>query len=202
MKDLTNKDALSEYVKTHIDEAISNGWIKVYYQPVVRSITGQLCSAESLARWIDPEVGFLAPDKFIGALEESGEIFKLDCYVVKQACRDIRAKLSKGLPAVPVSVNFSRLDFIMCDMLDVVEKAIAKYDIPRDYLHFEVTESMIAKDEDLMKDVIDRFRTRGYEIWMDDFGSGYSSLNLIKDYSFDLLKMDMAFLSNLAKNPR
>lgn len=202
MKDLTNKDALSEYVKTHIDEAISNGWIKVYYQPVVRSITGQLCSAESLARWIDPEVGFLAPDKFIGALEESGEIFKLDCYVVKQACCDIRDKLSKGLPAVPVSVNFSRLDFIMCDMLDVVEKAIAKYDIPRDYLHFEVTESMIAKDEDLMKDVIDRFRTRGYEIWMDDFGSGYSSLNLIKDYSFDLLKMDMAFLSNLTEKSK
>ena len=87
-------------------------------------------------------------------------------------------------------------------MLKVVETAVAKYDIPRDYLHFEVTESMIAQDEELMKDVIERFRTRGYEIWMDDFGSGYSSLTLLKDYSFDLLKLDMHFLSAMTEKSK
>jgi EAL domain-containing protein (putative c-di-GMP-specific phosphodiesterase class I)/GGDEF domain-containing protein len=202
MTNLTNQEAIYDYVISHIDEAISKEWIKVYYQPVVRALTGQLCSAESLSRWIDPEVGFLPPDKFIGALEDSKNIHKLDCFMVEIVCRDISNRLRNGLTACPVSVNFSRLDFIMCDMLKVVETAVAKYNIPRDYLHFEVTESMIAQDEELMKDVIDRFRTRGYEIWMDDFGSGYSSLTLLKDYSFDLLKLDMRFLSTMTEKSK
>nr|MCR5101894.1 EAL domain-containing protein [Butyrivibrio sp.] len=107
-----------------------------------------------------------------------------------------------GKPIFPVSVNFSRLDFIMCDMLKVVENAVAKYDIPRDYIHIEITESMIAQDEELMKDVIESFRNRGYEIWMDDFGSGYSSLTLLQDYDFDLLKMDMHFLTTLSEKSK
>ena len=192
-----DNNAIFEYVITHIDEAIEKEWIKVYYQPVVRSLTGQLCSAESLARWIDNEVGFIPPDKFVGALEEKKLIHKLDCFIVDRVCRDIHDHLSNDLPTVPVSINMSRLDFIMCDMLKVLEDAVEKYDIPRDYLHVEITESMIVQDEDLMIDIITKFRTRGYEIWMDDFGSGYSSLTLLKDYEFDLLKMDMRFLSSM-----
>ena len=194
---LMDNNAIYEYVTTHIDEAIAEEWIKVYYQPVVRSLTGQLCSAESLARWIDNEVGFIAPDKFVGPLEDKKLIHKLDCFVVDKVCHDICDRLSNGLPTVPVSINMSRLDFVMCDMLKVVEDAVEKYNIPRDYLHIEVTESMIVQDEDLMIDIISKFRARGYEIWMDDFGSGYSSLSLLKDYEFDLLKMDMRFLSSM-----
>lgn len=194
MNNTEDNSTIYEHVINHIDDAIENNWIKVYYQPVVRALTGQLCSAESLARWIDPELGFLSPDKFIGALEESKQIHKLDCYVVEKVCSDLNDHFNSGKPAFPVSINFSRLDFIMCDMLDVVEKAVAKYNIPRDYLHFEVTESMIAQDEELMMNVINRFRKRGYEIWMDDFGSGYSSLTLLQDYDFDLIKLDMRFL--------
>ena len=185
-----------EYVISHIDDAINHGWIKVFYQPVVRAITGQLCSSESLARWIDPEIGFLPPDKFIGVLEEKELIHKLDCYVVERVCQDIRQRLDKNEPVVPVSVNFSRLDFMMCDMLRVVEDNVKKYDVPRDFLHVEITESMIVSDEDMMSEVIRCFRNAGYEIWMDDFGSGYSSLTLLKDYEFDLLKLDMRFLSS------
>lgn len=197
MSENKDRNAIYEHVVNHIDEAIAGGWIKVYYQPVIRGLTGQLCSAESLARWLDPEYGFLAPDMFIGALEQSNNIHKLDCYLVDKVCSDIHEHMIADKPTFPVSINFSRLDFIMCDMLDVVEKAILKYDIPRDYLHFEITESMIAQDEELMKKVIKSFRNRGYEIWMDDFGSGYSSLNLLKDYDFDLVKMDMRFLSDV-----
>ena len=188
--------SIAAYVTEHIDQAISNGWIKVYYQPVIRSLTGQLCGAESLARWIDPEMGFLSPDKFIGALEESCKIHKLDLYMLEQVCADISERIKKNLHAVPVSVNFSRLDFEAVDMLQSVEELVQKYDIPRDYLHIEVTESMIASDEELMTRVIEDFRNAGYEVWMDDFGSGYSSLNLLKDYTFDTLKLDMAFLSH------
>ena len=184
-----------EYVVGKIDEAIEKGWIKVYYQPVVRSLTGWLCGVESLARWIDPEIGFLPPDKFIGTLERERCIHKLDSYIVEQVCMCIHDRLEKGEPVVPVSVNFSRMDFLMCDMLQMVEKAVEKYDIPRDYIHIEITESMLASDAELMERVIKSFREAGYEVWMDDFGSGYSSLNLLKDYHFDTLKMDMCFLT-------
>ena len=90
--------------------------------------------------------------------------------------------MDKGLPVFPVSVNFSRLDFIMCDMLEYVENERKKYDIPSELIHVEITESMIAEDEELMKTIIESFRQLDYEVWMDDFGSGYSSLMLLKDY--------------------
>ena len=197
MDNITDNSIIHDYVITHIDDAISNEWIKVYYQPVIRALTGQFCSAEALARWIDPEHGFLAPDKFIGALEECELIYKLDCFIVEKVCRELHEHILAGKPAFQVSINFSRLDFIKCDMLDMVEKNIEKYNIPRDYLHFEITESMIAQDEELMRDNIQRFRERGYEIWMDDFGSGYSSLTLLQDYDFDVIKLDMRFLFSM-----
>ena len=160
---------ITEYVIKNIDAALENGWIHVYYQPVIRSLTGQLCGAESLARWIDPEIGFLSPDKFIGALEASRQIHKLDCRIVDKVCSDISERIKKGLIAVPVSVNFSRLDFEATDMLKLVEDAVEKYDIPRDYIHIEITESMIVSDADLMSRVIESFRNAVYEVWMDDF---------------------------------
>ncbi len=191
-----------EYVLRKVDEAIANDWIKLFFQPVIRALTGELCGMESLVRWDDPEIGFLLPGKFIEILETEREITKLDCYVVDKVCRCIRERMDVGLPMVPVSVNFSRLDFIMKDMLEVVEEAVKKYDIPRDYIHIEITESMIASDENLMRDVINSFRKAGYEIWMDDFGSGYSSLTLLKDYQFDMLKLDMRFLTPFTEKSR
>lgn len=185
----------TEYVVGKIDEALKKEWVKVYYQPVVRSLTGGLCGMESLARWDDPFIGFLPPDRFIGALERERCIHKLDSYIVEKVCECLHERIMEKKPVVPVSVNFSRLDFIMCDMFEVVERAVEKYDVPRDYIHIEITESMLASDEELMQRVIQEFRGAGYEIWMDDFGSGYSSLTLLKDFQFDTLKMDMRFLS-------
>ncbi|MCR5417530.1 MAG: EAL domain-containing protein [Lachnospiraceae bacterium] len=184
-----------EYIIRKLEEALEKGWLKVYYQPVIRSLTGELCGMESLTRWIDPEIGFLPPNEFIETLEKEHLIHKVDAYVVEKVCQDIRERVEAGVPVVPVSVNFSRLDFVLCDMVSIVEKAVDKYDIPRDFIHIEITESMIASDENLMVDVIKRFRDAGFEIWMDDFGSGYSSLTMLKDYHFDTLKMDMRFLT-------
>jgi len=193
---------ISGYVVSKIDEAVKQGWLKVHYQPVIRSLTESLCSMESLVRWSDPEVGFLMPGLFIEALEQHRLIHKLDCYVVEHVCADLHRRMDAGLPVVPVSVNFSRLDFAMCDMLTVVEQAVERHGIPRDYLHIEITESMIVSDEELMRKVIDGFRNAGYEVWMDDFGSGYSSLTMLKDYPFDLLKLDMNFLSSFTSRSR
>ena len=192
---LAKKMKISEYVIHRIDEAIEKDWIKVYYQPVVRSLTHRLCGMESLVRWADMEMGFLMPDQIVGILEEHRQIHKLDCHVVEKVCQCIHDRVGRGLPVVPVSINFSRQDFISCDMLQVVEAAVEKYDVPRDFIHVEITESMIVEDEELMRDVIEKFRKVGYEIWMDDFGSGYSSLTLLKDYQFDMLKLDMKFLT-------
>ena len=186
--------SVKQYVTDNIDKALESGWIKVYYQPVIRSLTEQLCGAESLARWIDPEMGFLPPDKFIGTLEKTRQIHKLDLFIIEQVCKDISERLKNNLPTVPVSVNVSRLDFEEADMLATIEEFVDRYDVPRDYIHVEVTESMIASDADLMERMIDSFREAGYEVWMDDFGSGYSSLNLLKDYNFDTIKLDMEFL--------
>ena len=187
---------ISKYVIENIDRAIENNWIKVYYQPAIRSLTGALCSMESLARWDDPEIGFLTPDQFIGALEKSRQIYKLDRFVVEQACSDLRDRMLQGKPVVPVSINCSRLDFTLCDMVGIVEQAVTDYEIPRKYINIEVTETMIASDEMLMRRVIGAFKEAGYEVWIDDFGSAYSSLTLLKDYQFDLLKLDMNFLTS------
>ena len=194
-EELAQNMKVAEYVIHRIDEAIEKEWIRIYYQPVVRSLTRQLCGMESLVRWSDMEMGFLMPGQIVGILEDNRQIHKLDCYVVEKVCQCIHDRVQKGLPMVPVSVNFSRQDFINCDMLSVVEKFVEKYDVPRDYIHIEITESMIVSDEELMRGVIESFRKMGYEIWMDDFGSGYSSLTLLKDYQFDMLKLDMKFLT-------
>lgn len=188
---------ISKYVAENVDKAIRNQWIKVYYQPVIRSLTGTLCGMESLVRWDDPELGFLLPKQFIGPLEKCRQIYKVDMYVVEHVCEDLHDRIANGKPVVPVSINCSRLDFTICNMLDVVEQAAERYGIPREYIHIEVTEGMIASDEALMRHVIDDFQKAGYEVWMDDFGSGFSSLTFLKDYHFNLLKMDMNFLSSL-----
>ena len=187
---------LQNYVVNHVDEAIANGYIKIYYQPVVRTITETFCGMEALARWIDPQYGFLNPAVFIGALEDSRQIHKLDSHVIELVCKEMRAEIDQGHPVVPVSFNLSRLDFVGCDIFDVVERTLEKYSIDHELIRVEITESIMASDPYVQQE-IERFRLAGYEVWMDDFGSGYSSLNTLKDYKFDELKIDMAFLSNL-----
>ena len=187
---------LQNYVVNHVDEAIANGYIKIYYQPVVRTITETFCGMEALARWIDPQYGFLNPAVFIGALEDSRQIHKLDSHVIELVCKEMRAEIDQGHPVVPVSFNLSRLDFVGCDIFDVVERTLEKYSIDHELIRVEITESIMASDPYVQRE-IERFRLAGYEVWMDDFGSGYSSLNTLKDYKFDELKIDMAFLSNL-----
>ncbi len=187
---------LYDYIAAHIDEAVQRGYIQVYYQPIIRTLTRTLCGLESLARWQDPQWGMLNPGAFICTLENTRQIHKLDCYVIQQICKDLRACLDRGRPVVPVSVNLSRLDFLLCDIFDVVEAAIANYGLARNLLHIEVTESLLVGEE-TVRQQISRFKAAGYAVWMDDFGNGYSSLNTLKDCDFDVLKLDMNFVRNL-----
>ncbi|MCR4901345.1 MAG: EAL domain-containing protein [Butyrivibrio sp.] len=197
-----NQIELERYVIENIDKACEKGWIKVYYQPIIRAITGKLAGVEALARWDDPEVGFLMPDKFITILEDNNLIIKLDCFILNKVCEDINDRISNGLQPVQASINFSKLDFFAGNMLSVIEETVKRNNISRDLIHIEITETTIASDEEFMKKTIDEFRDRGYAIWLDDFGSGYSSLNVLKDYSIDVLKLDMRFLSSDTKKSR
>lgn len=193
---------IRDYVISHLDAAIENHWIQVYYQPVIRTLTGEICGMEALARWVDPHIGFLSPASFIPVLEQVRLIHQLDAYVLDAVCRTLRQRLNHELPVTPVSFNLSRYDFDLLDIFSLVETTRKKYEIPRDFLHVEITESALSKNAKAVHQALDRLRSEGYEVWLDDFGSDYSSLNILKDYTVDLVKLDMAFLSDFTEKSR
>ena len=202
-----NKDVDSEfhkrqYIVNHIDRAVQEGYIKVYYQPVVWSDSKELCGCEALARWVDPTYGFLSPGVFIPVLEEYRQIHKLDACIFEQVCRNMREAMDAGKPVVPVSLNFSRLDFELMDAVGLLEDLIRKYDIPRNYLHVEITESALTDSMGVLEEAMQRIKKDGFAMWLDDFGSGYSSFNVLKDYDFDVVKIDMKFLTNFESNKK
>ena len=195
--------SLKQHVLNNVDDAVREGYIKVYYQPVMWAEDETLAGCEALARWIDPKFGFLSPGVFIPTLEEGRQIHKLDLCIYDSVCRQIRECLDQGLPVLPTSMNFSRLDFELMDAVGELEKLVAKYQIPKEYLHVEITESAITNDVDGLKRAVSRLhdgRYGSYAVWLDDFGSGYSSMNVLKDFDFDLLKIDMEFLKNFHNN--
>ena len=193
---------IRSYVISHIDEAVENGYIEIYYQPVVRTLTGKLAGMEALARWRDPVYGFLRPDQFIPVLEEERLIDKLDRYVIRECGRQLRRQIDAHRPIVPISFNVSRMDFQLMDVLSEIEAVVRENELPRDYLRIEITETAMVQDSDKILKMIDRFRSNGYSVWLDDFGSGYSSLNVLKDYHFDELKIDMEFLRDFNDTSR
>ncbi len=186
-----------DYIISNIDKAISEKWIQVYYQPIVRAINGSVCDEEALTRWIDPERGFMSPADFISVLEEASLIYKLDLYVVDQIIEKIKLFEKEGIPVVPQSVNLSRSDFEACDIVEEICKRMDDAQIDHRFLTIEITESIIGSDFEYMKTQVERFRNLGFQVWMDDFGSGYSSLDVLQDLTFDLIKFDMRFLTQL-----
>lgn len=197
---LSDEFSMKQYIVNTVDHALDNGHIKVYYQPVVWARNRKLCGYEALVKWEDPTYGFLSPGLFIPILEEYRQVHKVDMIVIDNVCRDIRNLLDAHKPAVPVSINFSRLDFELTDVVDLIESCAQQYDIPRNMLHVEVTESALSEYIDTLQDDLDRLRNLGYPLWLDDFGSGYSSLNVLKDFEFDVMKIDMVFLSSFETN--
>lgn len=185
---------LGDFVKLNYQQAISHHHIQVHYQPVIRTASRQLCSFEALARWIDPAIGTIYPDEFIPVLEREGVIHELDIAILQQVCARIRSSVTKGETPIPVSVNLSRLDFTLCDIFEAADAVVSDYQIPHNFIYFEITESVMAEKKDLLQGIVERFRAAGYQIWMDDFGSAYSSLNALKEFEFDELKLDMCFL--------
>ena len=186
-----------QYIVANIDRAIREGWIKVYYQPIVSAADGTLCDEEALARWIDPAEGFMSPADFIPCLENAGLIYKLDLHILEQALAKIRRRQTAGLPVVPQSVNLSRSDFESCDIVEEIRRRVDEAGVGHEMITVEITESIIGSDFEFMNEQINRFRSAGFSVWMDDFGSGYSSLDVLQSIHFDLIKFDMSFLRKL-----
>ena len=185
-------------------EAMIEGYIEVFYQPEIRTMTREICGFEALARWRDPVHGMISPGVFVPVLEDAHLSPQLDLYIIERVCQDI-SRIRRELPGwelLRVSVNLSRADFRLMDMVQAVEDVRLRYDMARSLLNVEVTEGAQSDDEKFLQGEIARFRAAGYEVWMDDFGSGYSSLNNVKDYVFDVLKIDMNFLRSFDTNPK
>ena len=199
-KSLEERFTLKQYIVNNIDNAIANGYIKVYYQPVVSTDDGCICGLEALARWQDPNYGLLSPGVFIEVLEEYRQIYKLDVCIIEQVCKDYRRTCDNKEPFVPVSLNFSRLDFELCDIVGILDELAEKYKVPKNYLDVEITESALTEQQNFLQKAMSSLHENGYSIWLDDFGSGYSSLNVLKDYQFDVMKIDMKFLSGFSSN--
>ena len=179
-------------------EALGNGGIRAWFQPVFRSLTQQIMGAEALARWFDPDGNMLSPADFIPQLEQGGLIFELDMEILRQTCALYDELRARGTPLSRVSVNLSRLDFAREDLFEQVCSVLHAYSVPREAVSLEITESVMLEDTDAFEKVFNRFSDAGFSVWLDDFGSGYSSLNVLQNYPFDVIKFDMLFLRKMS----
>ena len=190
------------YIIENFYTAMDNNWIKVFYQCFLRIETGNGMGFEALARWIDPERGMINPDDFIPALEKYHLMHEMDLYMFEAVCKEIKIRYDEGLPLLPVSINFSRQDFDYIDVIEEINKIYDKYDISqygidKSYFIIEITEQGLSKATDKFHEQLKKIRENGYKLWVDDFGSGYSSLNVFSSFDIDLIKFDMSLLINL-----
>lgn len=199
-EEMHQKEMFAARLLEDFDTAIREKQFKVYFQPKY-NITGDtplLSSSEALIRWIHPELGFIRPDLFIPLFEENGLVQKLDRYVWKEAAEQIKKWRDKYGITKPVSVNVSRVDISDPDMTDYICKIVNENDISsHDYL-LEITESAYTDNSQQIIDIVNNLRDKGFRIEMDDFGSGYSSLNMLTTLPIDALKLDKGFINNIA----
>ena len=174
-------------------EAMENGQIRIYLQPQMDG-EGKVLGAEALVRWQHPDRGMLAPGAFIGIFEKNGSIVRLDCHVWELACRQLRRWKDQGREDLYISVNISPMDLYFIDLYKTFAGLVEKYGISPGNLKLEITETAMMSDLEKQLQMISKLREAGFVVEMDDFGSGYSSLNMLKDIQVDVLKIDMAFL--------
>lgn len=194
----------ADYLSEHVEEAAEKGWIIPYYQPIVKAEDGSRVALEALARWKDPEKGFLSPGQFIPPLEQRKQTHYVDLAILRAVVQDMAAAEERGLPDCPapvVSVNFSRNDMIRMDLPATVDKIVREAGISPSRIAVEITEEDLTRHTADITTAIEAFHARGFRVWMDDFGSGYSSLSLLQDVHFDLIKMDLLFMRNLGDDP-
>lgn len=189
-------------VENSMEEALINKEFVVYLQPKVSLHTEKIVGAEALVRWKKSEQGIIPPSDFIPIFERNGFITILDLYVFEEVCKLIHSWREKEYKLIPVSVNLSRANISNPSFLVPYERIRRQYNIPLKYLEFELTETMMFDNPHALIEAINTIHKTGYQCNMDDFGSGYSSLNMLKEMKFDTLKLDRVFFSNDASNSK
>lgn len=174
--------------------AINSEEFKVYYQPKYEIATGRISGAEALVRWIHPQKGMILPGVFIPVLEKSGYITQLDMFVWENVCKAISEWKKGKKKIVPISVNVSRADVNNANLPYILKNLLNKYEISPHYIHLEITESAYTKNPTQLVEVVRKLKSLGFIIEMDDFGAGYSSLNMLSSLPLDILKLDMNFI--------
>lgn len=188
-----------KFVESHMKKALDNNEFIIYLQPKFSISSGEAVGYEALVRWQSPERGMIYPDGFIPLFEENGFITKLDAYVWECACMVLRDWIDRHFTPLPISVNVSRANLDDESFLNVLDGLIEKYRLPKHLLELEITESI---ENDTTLRMTEKIKEHGYILLMDDFGSGYSSLNTLQDTKFDVLKLDREFFSTHMSNDR
>jgi EAL domain-containing protein (putative c-di-GMP-specific phosphodiesterase class I) len=178
-----------------IFSAIENHELVAYYQPQYNALTSRLVSAEALVRWIKPDGTFIMPNQFIPLAEDSDAILDLDWYILTEVCAFLAKCLREDIPHVPIAVNFSRKHLVEYGFREKLSEIVDSYSIKHKYIKVELTESALMENPQNTIDIIAGIREDGFDIAIDDFGSGVSSLSLIKDISANILKIDKSLLS-------
>lgn len=183
-------------IEHDMHKALAERQFQMYLQPKFRLDTGELCGAEVLARWLHPRKGIIPPMDFIPLFEKNGFILKLDEYMWDEACKTIRGWIDAGKEPIPLSVNISRYHIKHNNLEAVFMELLKKYDIDPALLHLEITESLFLDNPEELNRVLDKLKKIGFSLEVDDFGSGFSSLNLIRNITVDTIKIDKDFLDN------
>lgn len=182
-------------ITNEMSSALATGQFQIYLQPKYHIASNRPVGAEALVRWFHPQKGLIPPGDFVPVFERNGFIPKLDYYVWEEVCRLLRKWADEGRELYPISVNISRVDLYNPRLAEMVIELTEKYDLPSELLNLELTESAYTDNPVAMSETMAKLQSKGFTIMMDDFGSGYSSLNILKDISVDVLKIDMRFLS-------
>lgn len=191
--ELRDKLLLEDKIEKEMEYALENNQFVMYLQPKYNIKSDKFCGSEALVRWKYTEKEFIYPSDFIPIFEKNGFITKVDMYILEQACKEIRTLFNKGISPLPISVNFSRVDFFKKDFITKIVNICDKYKIPYSLIEIEITESSMFGDTDTLFEVSRRLQDIGFILSMDDFGSGYSSVNMLKNIPLNVIKLDRGF---------
>ena len=189
-------------IEKDMEQALEEKQFYIVVQPKYNPNTGKIVGGESLVRWQHPIKGMISPGVFIGVFEKNGFIVQLDYFVWEETCRFLAERKHAGKEYVPISINVSRAHFYGSELMNKLQELIQKYDLDTKDLELEITESLCGESPDIIYDKIRKLQEKGFKIAMDDFGSGYSSLNMLKEMPLDILKMDLRFLEGDEKKGR
>ena len=191
-----------QFLTNEARAGLKENQFEVYLQPKYEIRTNRIAGAEALIRWNHPVRGFMPPGAFIPLFEKNGMVFELDRFVWNDTCRLIQAWKKKYGSCVPISVNVSRADIYSPNLSSYLTEMVKKHGLKPEDIHFEITESVYTQDSGTLINVVEKLRDSGFKIEMDDFGSGYSSLNALSSMPLDLLKLDMRFMREVSEDPR